>query len=153
MADGSQREGAARVEANGTQPFRWRRGMNARPEARFQSGAAGSLSGVESVFKRNRDDSERWDVFVDGACIGTLRRRGQIGLNRTKSYLYSGSGRHVALWEGTVEGVALGEDEREAVERHVTRGKTTRQTAAQHLVDAYQRAGVPLPQAERRRAA
>jgi hypothetical protein len=86
-----------------------------------------------------------WEVLVDGAVIGRLDRRDQIGLNLTKSFPHSGPGRRVSLWEGTVDNADLTADEAHAVQQRIRRPKTNRLTAAQHICAAYAAAGVDLP--------
>jgi hypothetical protein len=94
-----------------------------------------------------------YDVVVDEMVVGRIERREQVGRNTVKSYLYSGSGRHVGLWEGTVSNAALDEYDERAVRSRITRPKTTREAAAEHLLDAYAGARVALPVAEQRRRA
>ena len=86
-----------------------------------------------------------YDVLVDVAVVGRVVRREQIGRNLVKSYVHSGSGRHVALWEGSVAEVHLDDLHRRAIEGRITRPKTNRRAAAEHLLEAYAAAGVPLP--------
>jgi hypothetical protein len=107
------------------------------------------LVGMEISFRKapGESDERAWDVLADGAIIGRVERRWQVGRNLVRSYLYSGSGRYVGLWEGTVAHVGLDEDERRFVQREIKRPKRTRETAARHIVEAYEKAGVPLPEA------
>jgi hypothetical protein len=102
---------------------------------------------METSFRKAPfDDGESaWDVIVDGAVVGRITRRRQIGRNLVKDPRYSGTGRHVDLWEATVAHVGLSEDEARAVQHEITRPKRTRDTAASHILDAYKRAGVELP--------
>jgi hypothetical protein len=85
-----------------------------------------------------------WDVIVDGVVVGRIDKRQHIGRNLTCSYEHSGV-RHVELWEATVADTALSDEEKCAVEERITRPKRTRDTAAQHLLDAYAAAEVTLP--------
>jgi cytochrome c553 len=52
------------------------------------------------------------------------------------------------LWEATADGAPLSEDDARAVEDHLSRQKTTRGTASEYLIAAYEAAGVPLPEPE-----
>jgi hypothetical protein len=102
---------------------------------------------METSFKKAPSDhgEAAWDVIADGAVIGRISRRHQIGRNLVKDYRYSGPGRQVDLWEATVAQVGLGEEEASAVQHEITRPKRTRETAASHILEAYEKAGVPLP--------
>jgi hypothetical protein len=93
-----------------------------------------------------------WYVVVDGAIIGRVERKQQPGLNRVKDYRYSGSDysgktRMAKLWEGDVDSIGLDNHDRLAVKRYITKPKTDRVSAAQHLLDAYGKARVSLPTA------
>jgi hypothetical protein len=90
-------------------------------------------------------------VLVDGAVVGALRKRQQLGRGFSKSMM---STRHVTTWTPTVCDIAeldLDDDERRAVELHITRSKTSRRTAVVHLLAAYELAGIELPKAQRER--
>lgn len=86
-----------------------------------------------------------YDLVVDSAIVGRITRREQIGRNVVKSFLYSGSGRHVGLWEGNVSNTTLDDYDERAVRSLIKRPKTTRDAAAQHLLEAYARARVAFP--------
>ena len=101
-----------------------------------------SLTRVADAHGRALD----WDVLVDGAPIGRLHRGPQIGRNVTRSAFSSGV-RHVDLWHATVAYTTLTADEKHAVARHITRDKTTGEHAADHLLAAYVKAGIALPEA------
>jgi hypothetical protein len=102
---------------------------------------------METSFRKAPSDhgEAAWDVIVDGAVVGRIMRRRQTGRNLVKDFRYSGPGRQVDLWEAKVAHV-VSEDEAGAVQREITRPKRTRDTAASHLLDAYKKAGVALPQ-------
>jgi hypothetical protein len=85
-------------------------------------------------------------VIVDGAVVGGLTRRELPGRMSSKSFM---SLRHVRSWTPIVrdvEGLELDDDDRHSIERHITRSKTSRKTAADHLIEAYEKAGVSRPQ-------
>jgi hypothetical protein len=89
-------------------------------------------------------------VVVNGAIVGRVERRQQAGLNRVKDYRYSGSAsngrtRRARLWEPSVDCVGLDTPERLAVKHHITKPKTDRLSAANHLIEAYGKAKVALP--------
>jgi hypothetical protein len=79
---------------------------------------------METSFRKAPSDhgEAAWDVIVDGAVVGRIMRRRQTGRN------------------------LVSEDEAGAVQREITRPRRTRDTAASHLLDAYKKAGVALPQ-------
>lgn len=84
-------------------------------------------------------------VFADDALIGSVSRRELLGRGHSKSQM---STRHVTAWTPTVtevEGLDLEAVDRQRIEREIKRSKTTRLTAAVHLIEAYAAAGVPLP--------
>jgi hypothetical protein len=85
-----------------------------------------------------------YDVVVEGVIVRRIARRDQIGRNTVKSFLFSGTGRHVGLWEGSVANAGLDAYDERKVRTHITRPKTSRETAAQHLLAAYEKAGVDL---------
>ncbi|HEX4483318.1 MAG TPA: hypothetical protein VH081_05980 [Solirubrobacteraceae bacterium] len=95
-----------------------------------------------------------WYVVIGDAIIGRIERREQAGLNRVKDFRYSGSGhtgrtRRASLWEATVDGIGLDHGERFAIKRHLTKAKVDRLSAAQQLVEAYDKAGVAIPSGSR----
>jgi hypothetical protein len=53
--------------------------------------------------------------------------------------------RKVVLWRASVANTSLSAADQEAVERHITRDKRTRDFAAEHLLQAYAAAHVALP--------
>jgi hypothetical protein len=97
------------------------------------------------------DDSESaYHVLVDEAVIGRIDRRRQLGMNAIKDFRlsgsdYTGSTRRASLWEASVEGAGLDEWDARAVTWRVSRAKTNRTAAAEHLIAAYRAAGVQLP--------
>jgi hypothetical protein len=91
-----------------------------------------------------------WFVLVDDIVVGQVERREQAGLNQVKDFRYSGSGyngrtRRARLWDASVYCVGLDSHERLRIKRHITRQKTDRMSAAVRLIEAYSKAGVPLP--------
>jgi hypothetical protein len=94
-------------------------------------------------------DSARY-VVIDETVIGRVECREQAGLNRVKDFRFSGSAytgrtRRASLWEPTVDGIGLDHAERFAIRRHLTKTKVDPVSAAQHLVEAYGKAGIALP--------
>jgi hypothetical protein len=94
-------------------------------------------------------DSARY-VVIDGTIVGRIECRKQSGLNRVKDFRYSGSAytgrtRRASLWEATVDGIGFEHAERFAIRRHLTKTKVDPVSAAQHLVEAYGKAGIALP--------
>jgi len=86
-----------------------------------------------------------WMVKADRAVIGLLRSTPSALANLGKSKTKPTFQAHGFLWEASTDGVGLDEDEVRAIARHITRRKTTRVAAADHLVAAYRLAGVELP--------
>lgn len=110
------------------------------------------LGGMQISFKQAPQETAKsaWFVVVDGAIVGRIERRQQAGLNRVKDHRYSGSDsngrtRRARLWEPSVDCVGLDTPERLAVKRHITKPKTDRLSAASHLIEAYDKAKVALP--------
>jgi len=87
---------------------------------------------METSFRKAPSDhgEAAWELIVDGAVVGRIMRRRQIGRNLVKDFRYSGPGRQVDLWEANVAHIGLSEDEASAVQREITRPKRTRDTAA-----------------------
>lgn len=84
-------------------------------------------------------------VLLDGVVIGAVSRRELLGRGYSKSQM---STRHVVAWTPTVvgvDGLHLDQTDERGIERAIKRSKTTRRTAALHLIEAYAEAGVPLP--------
>lgn len=98
------------------------------------------------TFSKRRDDG-RTLVYVEDVLVGAVYRRNMLGRGYSKSFM---STRHILQWTPIVrdvEGLELDEHDRRLIEGHITRSKTTRTHAADHLVDAYVAAGVPFPPA------
>lgn len=97
-------------------------------------------------------DGTAWDVLYGGAMIARVTRVRSLGRAYSKSQMGT---RHVMAWQSSVADVpGLSDDERRSVQRLVReRDKTTRQMAVQHILTAYERAGVQLPVALVQRAA
>lgn len=91
-------------------------------------------------------------MLCAGTVVCRLTRSDSLGRGYSKSQM---STRRVSAWRGSVAHVpGLSDIERRAVQRELdSRDKTTREMAAQHVLDSYAKAGVPLPLASRRGAA
>lgn len=101
---------------------------------------------VEGEFRFSKAGEGRYLVLIDGAVVGVIEKH--VGPLRA----YSGSRMmrtaRGATWYAAVRdvaGLALTDDERRAVDQAIEGRKTTRQSAAQDLVRAYERAEVRLP--------
>jgi len=91
-----------------------------------------------------KDDEPAYDVLIDGAIVGRVRRRWLLRRGFSKSVM---STWHRPMWSVSVDGVdVLDDDDRRSIRRQIDRDKTTRAAAARYLVQAYEKAGVPLPE-------
>lgn len=87
-----------------------------------------------------------WLVVSDSdAVLGRVERveaaLANLGKFKTKPTFNA----HGHLWKGTPKGAGLEPDDERAVARATVRQKTTKQTAANHLLAAYEAADVALP--------
>lgn len=91
-------------------------------------------------------DGTTWRVVTeDEAVLGRVERVPAALANLGKSKTKPTFNAHGHLWNATPEGAGLEPDDERAVARAVVRQKTTKQTAADHLLAAYAAAGVALP--------
>lgn len=86
-----------------------------------------------------------WTVLYDDIVVGRLSRYTSLTRGYSKSQM---STRHYGAYRITLDGADLDEHNERMVRREIKRDKTSRKTAAAYLLDAYVRAGVPLPGAE-----
>jgi hypothetical protein len=90
-------------------------------------------------------DDPAYDVLVDGAIIGRAERRWLLRRGFSKSVM---STWHRNMWSVSVADVdGLNDDDRRSLRREMKRDKTSRDAAVRYLIEAYEKAGVPLPEA------